>query len=185
MILGMITQHFISFSHSIDLSLAAAKMRLLQLDVEINQILSDPNAILKPSTSVLPAVASSVFVPSSFSSIMAAGNVAAVALPGKPGIPGALISDKAPLSSKNSRGAALSKVSTGKASTAAGQSVSGNYTWSQKTVSSQGSVAQPVSSSESVELFAGTGALSKKKAQASAAAAAAVKQMEQFCSVRM
>ena len=148
------------------ISVSAAKIRLLQLDAEINQILSDPNAILKPSTLALPATASSVFVPSSFASIIPEGIP-----PAAPSKPQGVVVEKNPSSTKNSRGAAVTKVASKGASPPAANSSS----WSLKGAAPQAPF----------EEISGTAALSKKKAQASAAAAAAVKQMEQFSSVRM
>ena len=157
------------------------------LDVEINQILSDPNAILKPSSSVFPPVVQSAFVPSPFSSTVVAGNNTVSATNCKLGTGVSVVSgsDKGSLLNKNSRGVGLSKVSSGKASTSVGQSVSSNSAWGVKNAESHVGVTHTTASNETVQPNTGVVALSKKKAQASAAAAAAVKQMEQFCSVRM
>ena len=162
-------------------------MKLLLLDVEINQILSDPNAILKPSSLAFPPVIQSAFVPSPFSSTVAAGSNTVPSTNGKPGLGTSGVSggDKASLLNKNIRGVGLSKVSSGKTLTTMGQPASNNSTFGLKNVVSQVGANNLTVSAETLEPNAGVGALSKKKAQASAAAAAAVNQMEQFCSVRM
>ena len=176
---------------------AAAKMRLLQLDSEINQILSDPNAILKTTAAPLPT-APSVFVPSSFSSLLAEGIL---------GPDGKQVAVGGEKGAAVKRGASSVTKFTGKSGTAGtvgggaggGGSVSmggaavgsgSGATWSLKTSTTGGggnsSESAPVGSSSLSAASTGPpAALSKKKAQASAAAAAAVKQMELFSSVRM
>lgn len=175
---------------------AAAKMRLLQLDSEINQILSDPNAILKTTAAPLPT-APSVFVPSSFSSLLAEGIL---------GPDGKQVAVGGEKGAAVKRGASSVTKFTGKSGTAGtaggGGSVSmggaavgsgSGATWSLKTSTTTtggggGNSSESASVGSSSLSAASTGppaALSKKKAQASAAAAAAVKQMELFSSVRM
>lgn len=170
---------------------AAAKIRLLQLDSEINQILSDPNAILKTTAVPLPA-APNVFVPSSFSSLLAEGILGpdGKQVAGVGGEKGAAVK----------RGASSVTKFTGKSSTAGtaggGGSVSmggatvgsgSGATWSLKPNGTGGGASSesPSIGSSSAANTGPPAALSKKKAQASAAAAAAVKQMELFSSVRM
>lgn len=131
--------------------------------------MSDPNAILKPPV-LLPVAPIAAFVPSSFSSLLAE-------VP-----PSTAVSSEKPTVVK-SRGAAAVVKLTSKSAVpggVGGATGAGSATWNLKTSGQTGlgstdsSATAPIGSS-----------LSKKKAQASAAAAAAVKQMEQFCSVRM
>jgi hypothetical protein len=131
--------------------------------------LSDPNAILKPPV-LLPVAPVAAFVPSSFSSLLAEVQ------------PSAAVTSEKPTVVKSRGAAAVIKLTTKSAVSGGvgGPPAAGNATWNLKTSAQTG----PGSTDSLVTAVVGS-SLSKKKAQASAAAAAAVKQMEQFCSVRM